>query len=749
MKNKSVKKIVMLLCLMLITVMTTSCMGRVSSVATPESFVCDGSVVDFDFSFRLLNEANDLDVRVRNDANGGDTVLTRISDYTLSATNNDFSQGGRITTVSTFASGNMLIARRETSRTQPVNLIQGQALPAENVETTLDRRALVEQDIDAKLGYYISVPFGDPTSARDLVLPSSVDRKGKVLGFDSTTGSVTAVAGLPASSASVSTFMETLLDDTTAAQAMDTLSGKATFNVKAAAYGAIGDSDRAGGGTDDTTAIKAAIAAASASLGAAALGTGTFPEGETGAEVYFPPGAYMVTDPPIVPEGITLVGEGPFASTIYNGDTTGKACVKFAEVDRGGAGAIFGGAEDIGFVGNASSGYGIQVVSGTNAQRVYMKFDNIIVRDHGSSGIFIELLSGGGSWNDCYIYNNKGEGVEFETGSTTTVQRFVNCQFRVNDGNGVNVDGVGHSFVNCVFESNIGNGARIDGQSHTFFQAYFENNQRNFSPDVNQSTQLLINGARECAFYSTFINGNDGMIQISSAGNNNHFDNTRFANNFGRQNMLIDSGCTLNRVIFSHSTVQHDVNNLGGSSNIIFDHNDITVANTATIKGIITAAGGEIRRAASNASLIITGGINGSAGGRVTYYGQSHATKPNTIETVGKVVSTLVTFTDSDTTPSVETGNYFNTNTTGITVTRFDDCIAGQEFTIVSKGAIVFDTSSASRLIGSSADITTATGDLTMWICETGGTTSSVCRLKGFVDISQDNSSNATGLYGQ
>lgn len=103
-------------------------------------------------------------------------------------------------------------------------------------------------------------------------------------------------------------------------------------------------------------------------------------------------------------------------------------------------------------------------------------------------------------------------------------------------------------------------------------------------------------------------------------------------------------------------------------------------------------------------------------------------------------LSNIVTFTAADTTPTVKYANRFLTDTGGVTITRFDDCVVGQEFAIISKGATVFDTSTASRLIGSSVDITTASGDLTFWLCETGGTTSSVCRLMGFVDVSEDNS---------
>ena len=107
----------------------------------------------------------------------------------------------------------------------------------------------------------------------------------------------------------------------------------------------------------------------------------------------------------------------------------------------------------------------------------------------------------------------------------------------------------------------------------------------------------------------------------------------------------------------------------------------------------------------------------------------------------GQVITTPVTLTDSDTTPSVIGSDSFVSNTTGVTITRFDDCTTGQEFSIISKGVIVYDTTTNARLLGSSVDITTASGDVTRWICETGGTTGSICHLLSFVDISADNSS--------
>ncbi len=116
----------------------------------------------------------------------------------------------------------------------------------------------------------------------------------------------------------------------------------------------------------------------------------------------------------------------------------------------------------------------------------------------------------------------------------------------------------------------------------------------------------------------------------------------------------------------------------------------------------------------------------------------------NTYDTV-TTPHTLTTFASADATPSVSVSveDTFFSNATGVTITRFDDGIAGQEIDIISKGATVYDTSTDTRLRGSSVDITTASGDITSWRCEVGGTTSSVWILTGFVDISADNSAGA------
>jgi len=79
--------------------------------------------------------------------------------------------------------------------------------------------------------------------------------------------------------------------------------------------------------------------------------------------------------------------------------------------------------------------------------------------------------------------------------------------------------------------------------------------------------------------------------------------------------------------------------------------------------------------------------------------------------------STFVSMSSGDTSPDVSAGNIFKTHADGVTINQFDNGICGQIITIISGGATVYDVTS-SELKGGTADITTAAGDVTMWVCE-------------------------------
>lgn len=98
----------------------------------------------------------------------------------------------------------------------------------------------------------------------------------------------------------------------------------------------------------------------------------------------------------------------------------------------------------------------------------------------------------------------------------------------------------------------------------------------------------------------------------------------------------------------------------------------------------------------------------------------------------------LNTFAASDATPSVANGSLFATDTGALTITDFDDGIAGKEIIVISKGAVTFDVTTTD-LKGGTVDLVTASGDVTKWICEDGAT----WRLVAFVDASVNNSAGA------
>ena len=92
------------------------------------------------------------------------------------------------------------------------------------------------------------------------------------------------------------------------------------------------------------------------------------------------------------------------------------------------------------------------------------------------------------------------------------------------------------------------------------------------------------------------------------------------------------------------------------------------------------------------------------------------------------------TFTASDTTPSVATGNLWKSGGS-VTITTFDDATIGQIITVISRHAVTYDVSGTNLKAGT-ANIVTASGDVTQWVYD--GTD---FFLMNFMDVSANLSS--------
>ncbi len=225
----------------------------VSNLTNRTSAVGTGAAQTVPFSFPILVNS-DITVIARVTATGVETALSETTHYTV--TNNGES-GGSITTVTPFvASTSQVHIIRNTPLTQTLDLTQGGSFNAENIEDTFDKSRKLDIENFNSIDRVIKFPDTDPTSAI-ADLPSSIDRKGKFLSFDSSTGAPTASSATDTSTTTISAFADTYLDDATAALTMDTLQGIPVINVKNSAYGATGD-----GATDESAAINLAVTAA-------------------------------------------------------------------------------------------------------------------------------------------------------------------------------------------------------------------------------------------------------------------------------------------------------------------------------------------------------------------------------------------------------------------------------------------------------------------------------------------------------
>lgn len=192
--------------------------GVVESQYQPNRFAADGSNTTFTFDFTILL-SDDIEVRLIDDSTGVGTLLTLTTDYSLSATNNNFSGGGTITTVQTYNAGFTILATRSSAQTQETNFQRGQPIPPEILEGILDRQTMNIQDISAVQDRSILAPIEDDSP--NMRLPSAINRADSTLGFDEN-GDVTVVSGV-LSEVSVTPFMTTLLDDVNAPDARVTL----------------------------------------------------------------------------------------------------------------------------------------------------------------------------------------------------------------------------------------------------------------------------------------------------------------------------------------------------------------------------------------------------------------------------------------------------------------------------------------------------------------------------------------------
>lgn len=187
----------------------------VSTDSNKIQFNGDDSTVNFPFAFPIL-EDTDL-VVIHRDASDVPTTWVLNTDFTVSA--GPWPSGGTVTATTAPATGETLTIKRVMTLTQLLDYITGGKFPSDSHEEGLDRLVMIAQQIDEILSRAVLLP--ETTSLSDVPLPDPVAEY--FLRWNSAGNALENQQLLTQGVLTVSAFMQTVLDDVTASDALTTL----------------------------------------------------------------------------------------------------------------------------------------------------------------------------------------------------------------------------------------------------------------------------------------------------------------------------------------------------------------------------------------------------------------------------------------------------------------------------------------------------------------------------------------------
>ncbi len=188
-----------------------------ATITAPVSYSCNGVATEFSFPYRFLSD-DDLTVYLVENATGTSTTLTLTTHYTVTGAGGP--SGGTVTTVATYASGYTLVVVLEPDFTQETDLVDNDPMPAATLENALDKLTMMAQLLLLRLNRAFRLG-DDDTSGASTTLPTPAATK--LIGWNAAGDALENYAAADFSTATVTAYAETLLDDTDAATARATL----------------------------------------------------------------------------------------------------------------------------------------------------------------------------------------------------------------------------------------------------------------------------------------------------------------------------------------------------------------------------------------------------------------------------------------------------------------------------------------------------------------------------------------------
>jgi len=248
----------------------------ISSTTTKNSYSGNGSTTAFAYSF-YIPASTDIQVIVRS-STGTETVKsegTGSTNYAITGVGS--ASGGNVTFVTAPASGETVVLRRNTAKTQATDYVANDPFPAETHEDALDKLTIIGQDLQEQVDRSLKLSRTNTMTSTEFTVGSS-DRASKILAFDSSGElSVTQELGTVKGNWAASTayFVRDIVKDTSTnnifiALTAHTSSGSQplTTNTDSAKWSLLVDA--ASATTSQTAAAASATASANSATASAA-----------------------------------------------------------------------------------------------------------------------------------------------------------------------------------------------------------------------------------------------------------------------------------------------------------------------------------------------------------------------------------------------------------------------------------------------------------------------------------------------
>ena len=249
----------------------------ISTTIIKNSYSGNGSTSAFTYNFKITDD-DDIEVIIRSSA-GTETVKSKGTHYTVAGVGNN---SGTVTFTSGNipASGETVLLRRSTPKTQAMDLIDNDPMSAETIETAHDKVISISQELQEQIDRSLKLSRTNTMTSTEFTVDAT-NRANKILAFDSS-GEISVTQELGTFKgdwgASTSYQIRDIVKDTSTnnifiAITAHTSSGSQplTTNTDSAKWSLLVDA--ASATTSQTAAASSATAAASSATAAASSAT--------------------------------------------------------------------------------------------------------------------------------------------------------------------------------------------------------------------------------------------------------------------------------------------------------------------------------------------------------------------------------------------------------------------------------------------------------------------------------------------